>query len=136
VNISINQKCETHTNKLYTAIRDHGGFENWTFEAIETSTCETKFEMRARERFWFEQLRPSLNMDRPQASQEEIRLDKMEKMKQWNITNNDKIKQNHSQKIRCDACNCEFRKDGISHHIKTQKHKNLEIKNTQLKNDL
>jgi len=118
-------KRETNTNKLYIAIRDHGGFENWTFEAIETSTCDTKFEIRARERFWFDQLRPSLNMDRPQASQEEIKLD--------HIENN---KQNQSHKIHCDACNCEIRKSNMARHIKTQKHVNLEMKNTASKIDL
>ena len=82
---------ETNTNKLYTAIRSYGGYKNWTIEAIETSTCETNLEIRTRERFWFDELRPSLNSYRTQSSQEEIRLVKMEKMKQYQIDNKEKL---------------------------------------------
>ena len=84
-------KNETNTNKLYTAIRSYGGYKNWTIEAIETSTCETNLEIRTRERFWFDELRPSLNSYRTQSSQEEIRLVKMEKMKQYQIDNKEKL---------------------------------------------
>jgi len=82
---------ETNTNKLYTAIRSYGGYKNWTIEAIETSTCETNLEIRTRERFWFDELRPSLNSYRTQSSQEEIRLVKMEKMKQYQIDKKEKL---------------------------------------------
>jgi hypothetical protein len=58
----IKSKNEKHKLKLYTTIREHGGFSNWTVEAVETGTCETIFEIRARERFYFEELRADLNM--------------------------------------------------------------------------
>ena len=131
---SLNEKC---TFKLYTTIRDHGGFDNWTFEAVETGTCKTNFEKRSRERFFWEELNADLNSIRPQASKEEIRLDNLETMKQYYKNNLEKIKLNGSNKVHCDACNGKFRKNAISAHNKTQKHlKNLELNNSVSKSDL
>ena len=143
-------KRETNTSKLYTAIRSYGGFLNWTIEAVETGTCETIFEIRSRERFYLDQLQPSLNMCRPQASKEERRLyhienyeqnkgkikqyqfenkDKMkEYSRQYKIANKDKLKQYQSQYqsqiMHCDACNCEILTHRKAGHNKGKKHLN------------
>jgi hypothetical protein len=129
-------KNETNTNKLYTAIRSYGGFSNWTFEIIESCTCETVLEARKRERSFCEELRADLNSIRPQASKEERR----EYDRKCYKNNLEKIKQTQSQyfsqKIHCDACNCECIKGNISKHIKTKKHlKNLELENNESKNE-
>ena len=145
-------KNEKHKVRLYTTIREHGGFSNWTVEAVETGTCETTFEIRSRERYYYDQLQPSLNMYRPQASKEVIKLYKVKSKKQWDIANQEKsketmkqyyknnrekIKQNVSNKVHCDACNCEHNKGNILAHNKSKKHiKNLELKNNESKSDL
>jgi len=151
-------KRETNTSKLYTTIRAYDGFDNWTMEVVESGTCDTDFEIKSRERFYYDQLQPSLNMCRPQASKEERRLDHIvnyeqntdrikeyerqyrlenkDKMKgynrQYRIANKDKLKESErqykSQLINCDACNCECRKDVMSKHNKTKIH----LKNLEL----
>ena len=138
-----NSNLGTLTFKLYNTIRDNGGIDNWKLEVIESGTVETRFEIKSRERFWYDQLRANLNMIRPQASKEEIRLDKLETMRQYKSQNKEKIKENNrlyrlknmdkikqyqlqygSQKVQCEACCCEFRKGDKFHHNKTKKHLN------------
>jgi len=116
-------KRERCTSKVYTTIREHGGFENWTIEVIESGTCETEFEIRSRERYYYDELSPDLNMRRPQASKEEIRLYYIEYSKQ-----------NRYNKVHCETCNCEIRKSNIARHLKNNQHlKNLELNNTHRK---
>jgi hypothetical protein len=67
-------------------------------------------------------------MIRPQASSEELRLDKLEKMKQYDEKNKEKLKEmkkeNSSIKIHCEACDCYHRRGEKSRHYNTQKHIN------------
>jgi len=87
---SKNEKC---TIELYKKIREHGGIDNWTMEVVESGTVETKFEIKSRERVWFDELQPNLNTYRPQSSSEEIRIDGLKKAKQYQLHNKDNIKQ-------------------------------------------
>ena len=88
-----NSKRKTNTFKLYTTIRAYDGFDNWTMEVIESGTCDTNFETKSRVRFYYDELRPSLNMIRPQASKEETRIDGLRNSKQYRSDNKDKLKQ-------------------------------------------
>ena len=90
-------KHETNMNKLYTTIREHGGFDNWTVEAVETGTFETVLETRIRERFFFEELRADLNTYRPVTSREEKSFEKVESTKRWRNANKEKFKENERQ---------------------------------------
>ena len=124
-------KDERCTSKVYTVIRDHGGLENWTIEVMESGTCETEFEIKGREKAWYDDLLPNLNTYRPQASKEERRLVKkqyykknLDKLKKYQSQYHEKNKQYRSQKVQCDTCNCECRKGDLAKHNKTQKHLN------------
>ena len=86
-------KRKTNTFKLYNTIRAYDGFDNWTMEVIESGTFDTNFEIKSRERFYYDELRPSLNMIRPQASKEETRIDGLRNSKQYRSDNKDKLKQ-------------------------------------------
>ena len=115
---------ERSTSKVYTTIREQGGFSNWTLEVVEIGTVETKFEIRSRERYYYDQLRPSLNTYRPQASFEEIRIARRES-----------DKRNRSHKIHCETCNCEIRKSNMARHLKNNQHlKNLKLNKHASKN--
>jgi len=174
-------KNEKYTFKLYSTIRDHGGFDNWTMEIIESFTCELELDARLRERYWFDELRADLNSRRPYTSRGEwyeinkeslfakqkiyniknrslinenkkryhmVNQEKMkeardakketlrENGKQYYKNNKDKIKQYKSQKIHCDACNCECSKGNMFTHNKSKKHlNNLQIENSASKNE-
>ena len=42
-------------------------------------------------------------------------------MKQYYIDNIEKITETRKQKVKCDKCGCEVRKDGLAKHKKTLK---------------
>ena len=139
---------ETNKIKLYTTIRAYDGFDNWTLEVVESGTVDTRFEIKSRERYDYDKLQPSLNMIRPQASKEEIRLDELETMRQYKSQNKEKLKENNrlyrlknkdkikeyerkyksqnkdriEQKVHCETCNCEIRKSNLARHLKNNQH--------------
>jgi hypothetical protein len=101
--------------KLYTAIRNNGGFENWNMVEIEKFPCNDGNEARARERHIYEQQNASLNIIRPYITDAEH----VEYKKQYNEANKESNKQyrdNNKQSI------IEYRK----HYYETKKQDILE----------
>lgn len=47
--------------KLYAAIREHGGWDNWSFEVLEEMENVAKIDARKREEEWTKQLGATLN---------------------------------------------------------------------------
>jgi hypothetical protein len=72
----------TYDTKLYTTIREHGNWENWSMLQIETLEC-TKQEAHTKEREWYEKLNAELNMKLPIQSNDE----REEYYKEYNKTN-------------------------------------------------
>jgi len=66
--------------KIYKFIRENGGWNNWTLIQIEEYPCENVNEARARERYWIEELKPSLNSDIPNRTHKEYCQDEKEKI--------------------------------------------------------
>ena len=61
---NINGKAYNY--KIYTIIRDNGGFENWSMIEIEKfQDCNDINEASARERYWYELLNAKLNTNFP-----------------------------------------------------------------------
>jgi len=63
--ISINN--EKNNFRVYTFIREHGGWENWKMIQIEEINCNNKREAEAVEHEWIEQLGATLNSVMPHA---------------------------------------------------------------------
>lgn len=57
--------------KIYNAIREHGGWDNWEMVEIEKYPCNDGNEAHARERYWYETLGATLNSNCPNRSQKE-----------------------------------------------------------------
>ena len=83
-----NEKNTHHNLELYKHIRDNGGWGNWQMILIETKKCEDNLEARKYERELIEQLKPSINILRPFASEEEHK----ERRKSYYFTNLETIK--------------------------------------------
>jgi hypothetical protein len=82
-------KCHNENNKeynlkIYQIIRKNGGWINWTLIQIECFVCENVNEARARERYWIEELKPSLNCDIPNRSKKEYQEDNKEVLAEKN----------------------------------------------------
>jgi len=66
-------------SKLYSFIRNHGGFDNWKITKIEDYPCQYKYDALARERFYIEDLKPELNENLPHRGYKELRKKNIEK---------------------------------------------------------
>jgi 5-methylcytosine-specific restriction endonuclease McrA len=76
---------------VYQFIRENGGWNNWSMIEFEKFSCNDGNEARARERYWYEELRATLNMDIPNRTMREWKEDNAEKIKeqqrQYNLAN-------------------------------------------------
>jgi hypothetical protein len=112
--------CDTKkTYKIYQIIRDNGGWVNWTMLEIEKFPCKDKNESRTRERYWYEQLKPTLNTILPITTKEETK----EKIKEYA----EKYREEHKEEIKqYHANNYIENKEEIDARNKAYKEKNQE----------
>lgn len=114
-----------NVNKHFNAI----GWDNVRIILIEKFPCKDKDELKQREQYYIDELKPELN----KYTKEKIR----EKSREWSHNNKDKTKAyyeankekiNLNQSIRksynwhCDICNCDMIVGSKSAHLKTIKH--------------
>ena len=66
-----NENSFSYNLKLYQMIRENGGWDNWNMIEIEKYSCNDGNESRARERYWYEQLKANLNVCHPNRSTKE-----------------------------------------------------------------
>lgn len=52
---------KTSDRRLYVFIRENGGWDNWSMVQIEEYPCMNSNQKTKRERYWFEELKASLN---------------------------------------------------------------------------
>ena len=82
-----NEKKKGYNLKLYTFIRDNGGWCNWNMIEIEKFPCQDGNEAHSRERYWIELLKSNLNMNNPITTTDE----KIEYQKEYYQENKEKI---------------------------------------------
>jgi len=84
---SLNLTYKDSSFKVYEIIRNNGGWYNWNMIEIEKYPCIDGNEAKARERYWYEELKPTMNSIRPKISREE-----------WNVYSNNWRKEHYSEK--------------------------------------
>jgi hypothetical protein len=72
-----------HNLNVYKFIRENGGFEKWSMIEIEKYPCADGNEARKRERFWYENLKATLNTGIPSRTQKEWFNDNQSYIKQY-----------------------------------------------------
>lgn len=93
---------KTSPYKLYEFMRANGGYENFTYEILETNIPEE--QGNAKERYYYNLYQPNLNSNVPNRSPHESklqyrtknRLEIIQKVKNWQREN--KVKYNEYQK--------------------------------------
>jgi hypothetical protein len=68
---------------VYKFIRENGEWANWSIVVIEEYVAQNKNDLHSRERYWMEQLKPSLNKCVPTRTDQEYRTDHKEDIKQY-----------------------------------------------------
>lgn len=66
-----NENNRDYNFKVYQFIRENGGWENWTMVQVEEYICSNKREAEARERYWYEELKGTLNTNYPARTYKE-----------------------------------------------------------------
>jgi predicted GIY-YIG superfamily endonuclease len=117
--------------KIYSTIRENGGWENWVMIEVEKFPCNDAKEARMRERYWFEYFNASLNAIYPKRSIKEWHVDNKEEQKikskdyhkKYLEQNHQKIKEKQNEKFACE-CGGSFSYGNKNIHIKRKKHLN------------
>jgi hypothetical protein len=91
-----NEKRKHYECKVYQTIRENGNWNNWTMVAIEKYPCNDANESTTRERYWFERLNFSLNMNIPNRSQ-------LEYYKQYQSDNKEEASMKRIQTFVCEC---------------------------------
>ena len=73
-----NENSKSYNYNFYKTIRENGGLSNWDMIEIEKYPCKDANEARTRERYWIELLKPSLNTEIPNRTNQEYREDMKE----------------------------------------------------------
>ena len=66
-----NSNGRKYNFKVYQTIRANGGWENWSMIELESYPCSKIQEATSRERYWYETINSSMNMQYPGRSHKE-----------------------------------------------------------------
>ena len=69
-----NENSKSYNSKVYSFIRDNGGFDNWQFIEIEKFPCNSKVEAHMRENYWYFNLDATLNTIAPSLDLEKQKI--------------------------------------------------------------
>jgi len=115
-----NENSKGYNIYLYQFIREHNGWNNWNMVEIEEYPCVDRTELEQRERYWYDELKPSLNMIKPYVSSIEKIEQKKECDKNYYENNKDKLNAYNKE-------NYEKNKENRKEHMKEWREKNKDI---------
>jgi|LakMenEpi03Aug12_release.lakeMendotaPanAssembly.Ray.scaffolds.fasta_scaffold402960_2 hypothetical protein len=92
-----NPNSKSYKLKLYTTIRENGGWSNWSTVLVENYPCDNGEQARQRERYFYELYNAELNMVRPIITYEEKEESKKESDKRYYTENIDRIKERNKE---------------------------------------
>jgi hypothetical protein len=111
-----NSNDKRYNYNIYSFIRAHGNWPNWTMLAIEQVEYTIKHELLVRERFHLENLKASLNKAVPSRTHQES-------VKAYRDEHRTELNESAKQIINCD-CGKISNKCHISRHNKSRRHQN------------
>ena len=83
------EKMDRYNLYVYEFIREHGGWDNWEMVLVEKYPCVDNMELVKRERYWYDELKASLNSRRPHITEEERIKHNIENQKKYKEKNED-----------------------------------------------
>ena len=105
-----NEKSKKNHYKVYQFIRANGGWSNFDMILLEQYDAKTKLELLARERYWYEELKATLNTCVPARTDSE-----------YYVCNKELINEKANEKITC-ICGSIISRTNKSKHEKTKFH--------------
>ena len=122
-----NSNRPNHNIKLYTFIRENGGWDNWIMIPFEEFERDTDEEACQHEQFWIDLTFPELNTNAAYRSEEYKRETNRESTIRWRKNNAEKYKEQYQKRfntvINCKLCGKQMNYSSLCRHNKTF-HKN------------
>ena len=98
-NICMNPNFKGHNSRVYSFIRDNGGWDNFDMILIERTKCEDILDAKRKERKYIEDMQATLNSNLPNRTQKEWTADNIDKITEykhnWHVENKEHVSQNH-----------------------------------------
>ena len=127
-----NANGKSYNLKLYSTIRDNGGWDAFNMVIVKEFPCENKRQAEAEEDRIMREMKACLNSHRAYITKEEKKeqmkeyreqnRDKVnEQKKEYYIRNINKIKEKNKEKINC-QCGCAVIKYNLARHKRSKKH--------------
>ena len=117
-----NKDTYEYNYEIYQYINNNGGWGNFNIDILERYRCTNKQELHAREAYYINKLKPSLNKSIPLRTIKQYRIANRTKL--LNLTKKWKLETNYNnKKIFCD-CGSVHSLTNKSHHLKTKNHNN------------
>lgn len=95
---------------VYKFIRSNGGWSNWDMIKIEIYKCDNALDASMRERYWIEELKPTLNIQIPLQTKPEYdkknRENNKEIFKEKSKNDYERNKDRFKEKINCNCGSC------------------------------
>ena len=116
----IKHKSDYNKNKeikLYTIARENGGYDNFTYEVVDTHACETKKDLRIHEQLWIDKLQPSMNSKKAHKTQEQTKKE----LKEYHKKYHEKKSEERKKKINCE-CGVQYSRACQSRHFRSPHH--------------
>ena len=113
----INAKSTNHKCKLYTIIRENGGWKNWIMEIVTFFNCKDHYEARTKEQEYFLLLNATLNSIEPMPKPKSGSNPLPTVIDPFNIIKGE-------SGFCCEICNFSAsRKSQYTRHLGTEKHR-------------
>ncbi len=113
------EKHKHHNCKLYVTIRENN--YDWDIKKIHDYPCDTLTELRIEERRVYDELQPTLNVNKPYQSADERKQWREKYMKSYHQNNKEVILERAKTRVMCE-CGELVNKRQISRHRKSKKH--------------
>ena len=93
-----NANDRDHNFHVYKFIRNNGGWDNWDMIMIEEYDCKNLLQAKQRERYWIENIKPTLNVQTPLKTTKEWRDTHKDHYKNYFEMNKDSIMERQREK--------------------------------------
>ena len=112
-------------SKCYETIRANGGLDNWDMIQIEVYNAKDVNDAKARERYWIEEMKPSLNYEIPNRTWKERYINKRQERREYDIKrckeyhekNREVLNAKKREKVQCPHCPSLICRTGLARHI-------------------
>ena len=122
------EQLKVSNTKLYTTIRENGGWDNWRMVILEECGEITLTEARIKEEEYRAKLNANLNMVKCHRTNEERKEYKRQGAKKFYQENKEIVLTEQNKKVKCE-CGCEVSKGNLLRHKLSDKHKNKKLEN-------